>query len=58
MLSTGSHFYSVNLSDVYWEYEAIASVYKGFSLREIRDLAVRQRDFWYRMARFRLNDGG
>ena len=48
--SIGSHFYSVNIATLYWEYETIASVYKGFNLREIREFSVRQRDYWYRFA--------
>jgi hypothetical protein len=36
----------------------VASVYKGFSLNDIRDMSVRQRDFWFRMAKWRLTDGG
>ena len=51
--SIGSPFYSVNAKILYWEYEAIATVYKGFSLSDITSMAVRQRDFWYRMAKWR-----
>lgn len=52
---TGSPFYSVNLKILYWEYEAIASQYNGFSLSDIKSMSVRQRDFWYRMAKWRDN---
>jgi hypothetical protein len=41
------------MANLYWEYEAVASVYKGFSLKDIKEMAVRQRDFWYRMAKWR-----
>lgn len=52
--SIGSPFYSVNTKVLYWEYEAIATVYGGFSLADIRSLSVRQRDYWYRMAKWRF----
>jgi hypothetical protein len=51
--SIGSPFYSVNLKILYWEYELIATVYKGFGLDDIKSMTVRQRDFWYRMAKWR-----
>lgn len=51
--SIGSPFYSVNAKILYWEYEAIATVYKGFSLSDIVNMSVRQRDYWYRMAKWR-----
>lgn len=51
--SIGSPFYSVSAKTIYWEYEAIATVYKGFSLSDIKRMSVRQRDFWYRMAKWR-----
>jgi hypothetical protein len=53
--SIGSHFYSVNAKILYWEYEAIATVYKGFGLSDITSMSVRQRDFWYRMAKWRTS---
>lgn len=51
--SIGSHFYLVNTKTLYWEYEAIATVYNGFSLSDIQGLSVRQRDYWYHMAKWR-----
>jgi len=53
LLSTGSHFYSVNIGELYWEYEAIASVYKGFNLDVIQNMSFRKRNFWFRMAVWR-----
>lgn len=55
--STGSPFYLVDLRTVYWEYEAIATVYNGFTLQDLTSLTVRQRDFWYRMAKWRGSRG-
>lgn len=56
--STGSPFYSVELRTVYWEYEAISSVYNGFTFQDLTSMTVRQRDFWYRMAKWRGSRGG
>jgi hypothetical protein len=30
-------------------------MYKGFSLNDIRTMSVRQRGFWYHMAKWRLD---
>lgn len=54
--SIGSHFYSVNLTLIYWEYEKIASAYRGFGLNDLKSMAVRQRAYWFSMAKWR--DGG
>ena len=32
----------------------IATVYKGFSLNEIVSMSVRQRDYWFQMAKWRF----
>lgn len=53
LLWTGSHFYSVNLTITYWEYESIASVYTGFGLNDLKNMTVRQRAYWNSMARWR-----
>lgn len=31
----------------------IASVYNGFNLTELKTMTVRQRDYWFRMAKWR-----
>jgi len=46
-----------DLKGIYWEYEGVATVYKGFSLDDIRGMTIRQRDFWFRMAKWRISDG-
>lgn len=51
--SIGSVFYSLDYVTLYWEYEAIATVYNGFTLREIGELTVRERAYWVRMAQYR-----
>jgi hypothetical protein len=53
--SIGLVFYSVNYVSLYWEYEAVATVYQGFTLENIKSLPVRERDFWVRMAKHRYN---
>lgn len=55
---TGSVFYSANIKTIYWEYELIASVYKGFTFADLKGMAVRQRSFWYAMSRWRTSNGG
>jgi hypothetical protein len=42
----------------YWEYELIASVYNGFNFKELQGMTVRQRRYWYEMAKWRSNVGG
>lgn len=56
--STGYPFYWVNVKYLYWDYELIASVYKGFNLSDMQLMTVRQRDFWFRMAKWRNSNGG
>ena len=51
--STGCHFYSANVTILYWDYDAIASVYKGFTFQELQDMTVRQRDYWASLAKWR-----
>lgn len=54
--STGPHFYLANLVVTYWEYDSIASVYKGFSLGDIKSMTVRQRTYWSAMSRWRKQE--
>lgn len=54
--STGPHFYSADLVVTYWEYDSIALVYKGFSLKDIKTMTVRQRAYWSAMSRWRKQE--
>ena len=38
---------------LYWDYDAIASVYKGFNLTELTNMTARQRDYWASLAKWR-----
>jgi hypothetical protein len=53
---TGPHFYSANLVVTYWDYDSIATVYKGFSLKDIKTMTVRQRSYWSAMSKWRKQE--
>jgi len=55
-LLTGPHFYSADLVVTYWEYDSIALVYKGFSLKDIKTMTVRQRAYWSAMSKWRKQE--
>lgn len=57
-LLIGSHFYSANIKHLYWDYNIIASVYKGFSLTEIKRMTVRERKYWNGMAKWNMSSNG
>lgn len=54
--SIGPLFYSANLVGTYWDFDAIASVYTGFSLSDIQNMTVRQRIYWAAMSRWRKQE--
>jgi len=41
------------LTHVYWNYDAIAQGYPGYTLSDIRSMSIRQRSFWAAMAKWR-----